>query len=130
MRRRWFILACAAPLVVWALRPQDSRTAAVPTIVFNRVWSSFSPQHVNITVLSTGSGKYISGDTAKEGEEAEPDFRLEFILSPATREKLFRWTKEANYFHGDFSFKKHVVASTGKKVLTYTDPTQHFDTTY
>ena len=28
------------------------------------------------------------------------------------------------------AFKKHAVASTGKKTLTYSDPVRHFSTTY
>ena len=51
-------------------------------------------------------------------------------MSAADRDKIFRYAREANYFNGDFSFKKHAVASTGKKTLTYVDPARHFQTTY
>jgi len=51
-------------------------------------------------------------------------------MSAATRDKIFRDAKEANYFHGDFTFKKHAVSSTGKKTLTYANQSRHFETTY
>ena len=47
-----------------------------------------------------------------------------------TRKNCFRDAKEANYFNGDFTFKKHAVATTGKKTLTYLDPIRHFETAY
>ncbi len=51
-------------------------------------------------------------------------------MSRGNCSKLFRYAAEANYFSGDFSYKKHPISSTGKKTLTYTDPARHFETTY
>jgi len=65
-----------------------------------------------------------------EERETDPDYSLEFTMSAANREKLFRDAKEANYFEGDFAFKKHAVSSTGKKTLTYADQTRHIVTSY
>src|SRR5205807_1955025 len=105
------------------------KSPAAPSITFDRVWDDFTPQKVTITVLVNGNTKYISHSPAKPPDEAD-DYVTEFVISPARRDKLFRYAKEANYFDGDFSFKKHAVASTGKKVLTYADPSRHFNTTY
>lgn len=104
-------------------------SAAVPSITFDRLWSSFTPQSVTITVSANGAGKYSSRNPEKTGEDVD-DFQTEFTLSPAARDKLFRCAKEAGYFNGDFTFKRHVVASTGKKTLSYSDPARHFSTTY
>jgi hypothetical protein len=104
-------------------------SAAVPSITFDRLWSSFTPQSVTMTISANGAGKYSSRNPGKSGDDVD-DFQTEFTMSPAARDKLFRYAKEANYFDGDFTFKKHVVASTGKKTLIYSDPARHFSTTY
>jgi len=104
-------------------------SAAVPSITFNRLWSSFTPQSVTMTVSANGAGEYRSRNPEKSGDDVD-DFQTDFTVSPACRDKLFRYAKEAGYFDGDFTFKKHVVASTGKKTLSYSDPARHFSTTY
>jgi hypothetical protein len=104
-------------------------STAVPAITFDRLWSNFTPQSVTLTVSANGAAKYSSRNPEKTGDDVD-DFQTEFTMSPAAREKLFRYAKEANYFDGDFTFKKHVVASTGKKTLTYSDPARHFSTSY
>ncbi|HZI58185.1 MAG TPA: hypothetical protein VFF39_15490 [Verrucomicrobiae bacterium] len=105
------------------------RDPAGTSITFDRVWDEFTPQKVTIAVSANGNTKYVSHSAAKPPDEAD-DYETEFMMSPVRRDKLFRYAKEANYFDGDFTFKKHVVASTGKKVLTYTDPVRHFNTAY
>ena len=124
-----FLLILAAPL---ALSGQDTQQNPVrPTITFDRVWEAYKPQNVTITVQSTGSARYVSRNPFSPPEPgADPDYTLDFTLSSRSQQKLFREAREANYFNGDFSFKKHVVASTGKKTLTYSDPVRHFSTTY
>jgi hypothetical protein len=115
-----------------ALSGQDTQQNPVrPTITFDRVWEAYKPQNVTITVQSTGSARYVSRNPFTPLEPgADPDYTLDFTLSSRSQQKLFREAREANYFDGDFSFKKHVVASTGKKTLTYSDPVRHFSTTY
>ena len=126
-----FVFWCAAFLAALVPQAQSPElTPAVPTITFDRVWEAFTPQSVNITVQATGPAKYISRNPFKPPEEADPDYVLAFTMSPANAEKLFRDAKAANYFNGDFRFKKHTVSSTGKKTLTYADPARHFETTY
>jgi len=101
----------------------------LPSITFDRLWSTFTPQSVTMTISANGAGKYSSRNPEKTGDDVD-DFQTEFTMSPAGRDKLFRDAKEANYFDGDFTFKKHVVASTGKKSLSYSDTARHFSTTY
>jgi hypothetical protein len=104
-------------------------SVAAPSITFDRLWSSFTPQSVTLTVSANGAAKYSSRNPEKTGDDVD-DFQTEVTISPAARDKLFRYAKEANYFDGDFTFRKHVVASTGKKTLSYSDPARHFSTTY
>jgi hypothetical protein len=124
-----FLLILAAQL---ALSGQDTQQNPIrPTITFDRVWEAYKPQNVTITVQSTGSARYVSRNPFSPPEPgADPDYTLDFTLSSRSQQKLLRDAREANYFNGDFSFKKHVVASTGKKTLTYSDPVRHFSTTY
>jgi hypothetical protein len=111
---------------------QDAQQNPVrPTITFDRVWEAYKPQEVTITVQSTGSARYISRNPFTPPEPgSDPDYMLDFTISTRTQERLFRDAREANYFNGDFSYKKHAVASTGKKTLTYSDSVRHFSTTY
>jgi hypothetical protein len=111
---------------------QDAQQNPVrPTITFDRVWEAYKPQEVTITVQSSGSARYFSRNPFTPPEPgSDPDYMLDFTISTRTQERLFRDAREANYFNGDFSYKKHAVASTGKKTLTYSDSVRHFSTTY
>jgi hypothetical protein len=124
-----FLLALAA-LALWGQDAQQN--PALPTITFDRVWEAYKPQNVTITVEATGPARYVSRDpfTPPDQTGADPDYLLDFTLSSRSQKKLFDDAREANYFNGDFSYKKHAVASTGKKTLTYSDPVRHFTATY
>jgi len=135
------ICACLMFLAMPALLAQNSeptpaqspmQNPAIPTITYERLWDAYTPQDVNITVEQTGRAKYVSTNPLKTPDERQtnPDYTLEFTMSERTRQKLFRDAKEANYFHGDFSYKKHPVASTGKKTLTYADQGRHYETIF
>jgi hypothetical protein len=135
----WLLLSAVFLLAGQALRAQKHEqnsaagagqiSVAAPSISFDRFWNNFTPQSVTLTVSANGAGKYSSRNPEKTGDDVD-DFQMDFTVSPACRDKLFRYAKEANYFDGDFTFKKHVVASTGKKTLTYSDLARHFSTTY
>lgn len=120
------ILLKAAP--VWA-QSDDQNSSAGASIAFTRVWDDFTPQSVTVSVSANGATKYSSRNPGKTGDDVD-DYQTEFTVSPACRDKLFRYAKEARYFDGDFTFKKHAVASTGKKTLSYSDPARHFNTSY
>src|SRR5215831_12009683 len=114
-------------VVVLALALISSRTAqaqkpdqvsATPSITFERFWEDFTPQSVTITVSANGAAKYASRTPGKNNDDAD-EFHTEFTMSHDRCDKLFRYAAEASYFQGDFTFKKHAVASTGKKTLTY-----------
>jgi hypothetical protein len=133
MKRRFpivFFLVLEAALFLWG-QQKTPLHPALATITFDRVWESYKPQNINITVQATGSAKYLSRNPFTPPDPgSDPDYTLDFTISTRNQEKLFRDAREANYFNGDFSFKKHPVASTGKKTLTYGDPDRYFETTY
>jgi hypothetical protein len=132
MKRASLILLWIALPTLMLLGQKTDQHPVLPTITFDRVWEGYTPQNVDITVQATGPAKYISRNpfTPPDQTEPDPDYLLDFTISPRNQEKLFRYAKEANYFNGDFNYKKHVVASTGKKTLTYADHDRYFETTY
>lgn len=111
---------------------KQEQNPTIPTITFDRVWEAYTPQSIDISVQSTGSAKYLSRNPLKPPAETGPDsdYVLEFTMSGASLDKLFHCARETNYFKGDFSYKKHPVASTGKKTLTYGDQSRHEETSY
>lgn len=127
----WLLVPVATLLVgqTPAAQSADQKTDAAPSITFTRVWDDFKPQSVTMIVSANGSAKYSSSNPAKAGDDVD-EYKTEFTMSPARRDKVFRYAREANYFNGDFSYKKHAVASTGKKTLAYADPNRHFETSY
>jgi hypothetical protein len=134
MNRRSFVFFCAAIVAASVIRaqgPDPKQNPQIPTITFDRIWEAYTPQEVTITVQAGGTAKYLSRNPFKTPEAgADPDYSIEFTMSNPNRDKLFRYAKEANYFNGDFSYKKHAVSSTGKKTLTYADEIKHFETSY
>jgi len=104
-----------------------------PTITFDLLWEAATPQNYTITVESSGKAKYVSRNPTRheEGPEdaSDPDYEVEFTMTPASRDQLFTLAKSNNYFQGDFEYK-HKVANTGRKILTYADPVRRFQTTY
>lgn len=136
MRLRSIALSCfclmLTLLALQAQNAQSSNNPAVPTITYSRVWEAYTPQNVDITVQSTGTARYVSRNPLKppDGKETNPDYTVEFTMSARNKEKLFRDAKASNYFHGDFSYTKHPVATTGKKTLAYADQDRHFETSF
>ena len=123
----WMAALISSQPAAWAQKPDQA--SATPSITFERVWEEFTPQSVTITVSANGATKYSSRNPGKTGDDAD-EYQTEFTMSRDRCDKLFRYAKEADYFQGDFTFKKHAVASTGKKTLTYVDASRHFNTTY
>lgn len=103
-----------------------------PTMIFDLYWEAATPQNYTITVQTSGKASYVSRNPTRPAanQQGDPDYTLDFTISPATRDRMFLLAKAANYFQGKFDYTKHKVASTGKKTLTYADPTRHFDTVY
>jgi hypothetical protein len=109
--------------------------ATLPAVTFDVFWEPATPQTVTITVQANGETKYVSRNPTRAADKEEravpsEDYETRFIMSAGNLEKIFSLTEQARYFKGDFDFKKHAVANTGKKTLSYTDSTRHFATVY
>src|SRR5260370_17336753 len=128
-----FLALSLAAIAAVAQNPQPPAGAAIPTVKFDVFWEPATPQQYTITVQANGETKYVSHNPTKPGEEngvQGDDFETEFTLSDATRDKIFAMAEQARYFDGEFDYKKHSVANTGRKTLTYSDSNRHFATTY
>jgi len=107
----------------------------VPAVRFECVWEAATPQDFVVVVNSLGSAKYLSRNPTRQNEDGSnsldlSDYNIDFTLSPANQTRVFQLALQANYFNGDFEYKKHAVASTGTKTLGYADSSRHFETTY
>jgi len=114
-----------------ALAQDGPASATIPTITFDRLWEAATPQEYVFTVKSGGTATYVSRNPTRapeDGSEKDPDYQIEFTLSANNRDKIFKLAEQANYFVGNFDFTKHAVANTGRKTLSYADPTRHFQT--
>jgi hypothetical protein len=119
-----------------AAQSPNAREASAPspaTINFECNWTASTPQKYSVEVKSDGSAKYSSSSPTRadaDSSAADEEYQREFTLSDATRERIFKLAEQTDYFNGDFDYRKHAVASTGKKTLVYTDATRHFQTAF
>ena len=113
----------------------------VATVRFECVWEAATPQDFIVLAGAMGDARYFSRNPTAPAQPQNtrngainaaflPDYHVEFTLSPGSQAKIFKLANQANFFKGDFDFKKHPVANTGTKTLTYADPGRHSETTY
>jgi hypothetical protein len=129
-----FLLLTGLALVLLGAgqNPDPAEHPAIPTVTFNCLWEAATPQLYAITARSTGSTRYVSSNPVRQSTDrtVDPDYEIEFTLSSSGSAKIFALATQANYFDGDFDYKKHAVANTGSKTLTYADLARHLQTTY
>ncbi|MBZ5531103.1 MAG: hypothetical protein LAO20_06710 [Acidobacteriia bacterium] len=140
--KRWFwsllltALALATPVLFAGQSPKTAAGAAssaIPTITFTCDWEATTPQKYSITVKPDGSAHYQSSSPTRPDKDStsnDEDYQLDFTLSAANRDKIFKLAEQAEYFNGDFEFHKHAIANTGKKTLSYADATRYFQTVF
>jgi hypothetical protein len=127
-----FLVALAVPAVAQFPTPNPSVNPPIPIVTFNCAWDAATPQNYTITVRSTGTARYVSSNPVRpaENREADPEYTSDFVVSAATSKKVFDLAKQAGYFNGDFDYKKHALAFTGTKTLSYADLSHNNQTTY
>ena len=133
MRLGWMVgLGIATAVSAPAQSPNPAQHPAVPVVSFNCLWEAATPQSYTVTVSSTGTARYVSSNPARPAEDrdADPEYSIEFVMSEPGRSRVFALAKQAGYFNGDFDFKKHGIANTGAKTLTYADLSRNFQTTF
>ncbi len=131
---RVLLLMMAATL--WAqsptLEPSQPNAPAVPVVTYTFDWPSVQPHHYSISVDSTGRAAYqsrIAEGTAEQSIEGEP-YMVKFEVSQPTRTRIFDLARTANYFNGDFEYKKHKIAFSGNKTLAYSEAGKQHQTSY
>jgi len=146
------LAALAQVAVVTKQVPDEAQLhPAVPKVTFDSIWEAAKPQEYLITVRSDGPSTYLSRNplgavqtdenppdkkwrseekAAAPPADKDPDFHVEFTISQANAQRIFKDAQAANYFNGNFDFTKHAVANTGHKTLTYGDPVRYFQTTF
>jgi hypothetical protein len=125
-------------LLTSALAHQGSAPVAAPAVAPARVSYAVEaenrdPARFSLTVDMLGHATYTAEDapsgTKGAGEESQsPPYRTSFEVSPATRDRIFALAQALDYFHGDYEFRKHAVADTGRKTFRYSDGARQGET--
>ena len=137
--RPFFPLLCAAFLVLAgglapaqsAAPPPDS-APALPVVTFTQAFPQVEPAFFSLRIDSAGHALYES--RREEGPPGLPQLgepnRIEFQVSQATVLHIFELARSLDYFQGDWDFKKHRIADSGRKTLGYSDSARTHETTY
>lgn len=136
MRTPLISLGRCATLLVLAIAPAAAQQeppavpAAQPTITFTFDFPQSRPEHAVVTVDAGGRARYqSSGPLFADSSDADP-YSADFAMSGATRDRIFALAAQLDYFHGDFDYKKHRIAFTGKKTLEYVAADKSSSTSY
>src|SRR6266850_7692065 len=89
-------------------------------ITFSFDFPGSEPDHYVISISANGQATYDSHIQTNQGSE-EDSFHHDFTISPLTLTRVFDLAKRSHYFEGDVDSKKRGMASTGVKILKYTD---------
>lgn len=123
----WVFLALltgSAAAQVLTLEPNTPGNQSVPAISFDLLFPAAQPAHYVITVESSGRAAYQSDSQAAtddaKASQGTP-YTQHFLMTEATRARIFALARQVNYFKGNFDYTKHPVADTGTKTLTYTE---------
>jgi hypothetical protein len=106
------------------------------TITYTQDFPGSDPSHYAISIGSDGHARYegngrLISSSRYSNDDSVPDTEsLEFTASPSLMAKIFELAKRARYFQGQIETKKHNLAFTGKKTLTYRDGTRNTSATY
>ena len=113
------VLAMAS-ISATSVSQQTPASASVATVTFTQDFPQYNPAHYSITVNADGHARYeCKGKMVADSEDEA--YRSEFDVSAAGRDKIFDWTKRAQYFTGKIDSGNRKVAFTGSKVLSYQD---------
>lgn len=114
----------ASPSSEAAAIPPD---AVLPVIVFTQAWPEATPPYYSITVDSAGHVTYRSSAKPENSDDA---YDLKFQFSDETRGNLFNYAKQADYFRGNYDYKRSRIAYTGTKTLRFHGDGKDHSTTY
>ncbi len=113
------MLLVAASALLWSqVANQGGSTPAV--ITFTLDFPQSRPAHYSISVDASGHAIYECAAKVAEDSEDEP-YRAEFEVSTATRQKIFEWARQAQFFAGKIDSGNNKLAFTGTKSLSFHD---------
>lgn len=101
-----------------------------PTITFALDFPGSSPEHYSFQIPSQGKASYESRGPLDPESQVRDDFRLDFDLTDATRTRIFDLARKLHNFSEDLDSHRKNLASTGNKILTYSDGTKQTSATY
>jgi hypothetical protein len=88
------------------------------TVTFTLDFPQSTPDHYSIAVDDGGHVRYEC--KAKLTQDADEElYRAEFEISAQHRDRIFEWTKQAQYFAGNIDSGNVKLAFTGTKILGY-----------
>jgi hypothetical protein len=123
--RLGFALACLMVAVGAA-----AENGPPATLSFTFDFPGSEPSHYVISVASDGKASYNSNGKLAADSEPDAPFRLEFVASSQTCERMFDLVRKAKYLRGQIDSKKQGLASTGVKTLAYQDGNASSEATY
>lgn len=126
------LLALSGPAFSQNPSSTPDSTPTLPSVTFTQAFPRGTPAYFSLRIDSAGHAAYES--RREEGQPGLPELgepsRVEFVVSEATARRVFDLAQSLNYFQGDWDFKKHRIADTGRKTLSYSDSSRSHDTTY
>ncbi len=112
------------------LRPDSGpEYKPVPTITFRLEMPSFNPSYYGVAIEADGRAAYQSEPQSQGSAPGDP-YMVKFTVSESTAQRIFALARDAEYFQGNFDYKKGKIANTGAKTLSYADVDRCNQTTY
>jgi hypothetical protein len=143
------VLSLAAALQTSAGAPPAADPQTPASISFAFSFPGAAPSDYKISLDAAGHGQYesqgaelspqpssspFSGTASAESEGGADGgaevYKASFSLPEPSLRRIFGLAAEANYFNGNFDYKKKGLANTGVKTLTYADSARHFQTVF
>lgn len=112
------------------LRPDERADRPAPTVTFRLEMPTFNPTYFGVAVESTGRAAYQSQPQPTTDHIPGDPYLVKFVVSETTDKRIMELAREANYFQGNFDYKKGKIANTGSKTLSYADDDRCNQTTY
>ena len=114
-------------LLLWNL-PAGAGTPA--TVTFSLAFPNSEPERYSISVQSDGHVHYECTARISEDSDDREDYQTDFVLTEATRARIFDLAEQAHYFSGKIDSGNKKLAFTGSKKLAYKDDQRSFIANY
>ena len=135
-------------------QPSDNSESKNASVAFHFLYQQMHPARYEITVHADGTASYESQDDTPVITSAPPEnpsyqkpktedtpssdsdeikgdvYHRNFQITPSLKTHIFDLARLTNHFDGEFDYRKHNVAFTGKKTLVYSDGVHSTQTTY